>query len=183
MDLPRRRLPHLYVPGRPVFITFCLAGAVPARRFPPSTKPLSAGKAFVYMDLALERRRDGPLWLGRAEIADLVVESLKTGVQLGHYLLHAYVVMPNHVHVLLTPLVEVSRIMQSMKGFTSRMANRLLGRTGETFWQGESYDHLVRDREQFDKIVRYIHLNPVRAGLVVEAEDYRWSSAAGSVSG
>ena len=85
--------------------------------------------------------------------------------------------MANHVHVLVTPHVDLSTMMHSLKGFSAREANRLLGRTGEPFWQGESYDHWVRDQREFDRVGRYIENNPVSAGLVLKPEDYRWSSA------
>ena len=67
--------------------------------------------------------------------------------------------------------------MQSLKGVTARDANRILGRTGETFWQAESYDHWVRDEKEWLRIAGYIENNPVKAGMVSLAEDYRWSSA------
>ncbi len=86
--------------------------------------------------------------------------------------------MANHVHALLLPKVSPPRLLQSLKGATARQANLVLGRTGETFWQAESYDHWVRDEGEWDRIVAYIGNNPVKAGLVERAEDYRWSSAA-----
>ncbi len=85
--------------------------------------------------------------------------------------------MSNHVHVLLLPKISPSRLLQSLKGATAREANRSLGRSGETFWQAESYDHWVRDDRERERIARYIENNPVRAGLVARAEDYVWSSA------
>jgi len=91
--------------------------------------------------------------------------------------LHAWVVMSNHVHMLVTPRVAVSTLMQSLKRFTAREANLVLRRTGQVFWQDESYDHLVRDQAEFERIVSYIEMNPVRAGLVALAEEFRWSSA------
>src|ERR1035437_11196056 len=81
------------------------------------------------------------------------------------------------IHVLLLPKVSPSRLLQSLKGATARQANLLLGRTGETVWQAESYDHWVRDESEWDRIANYIEDNPVKAGLVRCAEDYRWSSA------
>jgi hypothetical protein len=78
---------------------------------------------------------------------------------------------------LTTPLVEVSKLTQTLKRFTARSANQLLGLTGQTFWQDDSYDHLVRDDEEFDRIVRYIENNPIKAGLVAQPEDFPWSSA------
>src|SRR5713226_8726531 len=85
--------------------------------------------------------------------------------------------MSNHVHVLLLPKIPPSRLLQSLKGATAREANRMLGRTGETFWQAESYDHWVRDEKERERIVSYIEDNAVKAGLVKRAEDYCWSSA------
>ena len=95
---------------------------------------------------------------------------------LGHYTLHAFVVMPNHVHLLLTPQVDVPKLLRSLKGITAKRANQALGLTG-AFWQEESYDHVVRDGKQFDRIRGYIEENPVRAGLAAVAGEYRWSSA------
>ncbi len=70
-----------------------------------------------------------------------------------------------------------SRFMKSLKGFTAREANRFLGRTGQPFWQAESFDHWVRNSDEHARIQAYIEENPVKAGLVQCAEDYRWSSA------
>ena len=65
----------------------------------------------------------------------------------------------------------------SIKNYSARQANAILGRTGQPFWQDESYDHWVRSPEELEKIVRYIEKNPVAAGLVDRVEDWRWSSA------
>src|SRR5207245_4842921 len=97
--------------------------------------------------------------------------------QMKQFHLHAYVVMANHVHILITPLVDVAKITHSLKRFTARKANDVLGLTGSPFWQDESYDHLVRDQPEFDRIVRYIENNPVKAGLVTDPRDFPWSSA------
>ena len=80
--------------------------------------------------------------------------------------------MPNHVHLLVTPSVPVSRLTHSLKRFTAREANRLLGLTGNPFWQDESYDRLVRDEAELQRITRYIEWNPVRAGLAVRPEEF-----------
>jgi len=93
------------------------------------------------------------------------------------YHLHAYVVMPNHVHMLITPFDALERITHSLKRFTARKANELLGLTGRPFWQEESYDRLVRDTDGFERVVHYIENNPVRAGLVREPQEFLWSSA------
>jgi hypothetical protein len=88
------------------------------------------------------------MYLAQESLAAIVVASLHRGALLGHYELGAYVVMSNHVHVLLLPKISPSRVMQSLKGATAREANRVLGRAGETFWQAESYDHWVRDEKE-----------------------------------
>jgi REP-associated tyrosine transposase len=123
------------------------------------------------------------MFLRQDAVAGLVVESLFKGVALGHYELAAWVVMANHVHVLLLPRVPPSRLLKSLKGYTAREANRLLGTTGELFWQRESYDHWVRDEAEWNKIAAYIENNPVRAGLVTRADQFPWSSANGRWQG
>jgi putative transposase len=172
-----RRLPHWDVVGQPVFVTSRLHGTLPASRVFPPERP-SSGKAFVAMDRILDAARHGPAYLGRPEIAELVVNALFDGeCKFLRYELHAFVVMPNHVHVLVTPSVPSTKWLGPLKGFTAHAANRLLGVTGRHFWQDESYDHLVRDGREFERIRRYIEWNPVKAGLVDAVEKFRWSSA------
>jgi len=117
------------------------------------------------------------MYLRQPAIAQLVVESIRKGEQLGHYELYAFVVMANHLHILVHPLVDPSRLLKSLKGATAREANKLLRRTGEPFWQKESYDHWVRDQAEFERIRVYIEKNPVNAGLVKLRKQYPWSSA------
>jgi len=85
--------------------------------------------------------------------------------------------MPNHVHILIYPEAALSRITKSIKNYSARQANGILGRAGEPFWQHESYDHWVRDSAELEEIVRYIEHNPVAAGLVDCVNAWRWSSA------
>jgi putative DNA methylase len=114
----------------------------------------------------------------------MTVEAIQYNANLlGHYALHAFVVMPNHVHLLVTPVVALPKLTKSLKGITAKRANAMLALTGSSFWQEESYDHLVRHAGEFDKIWNYIKGNPVRAGLVREASDYRWSSAGWATGG
>jgi len=127
------------------------------------------------MDRILDQARSGPLYLRNPEVAQLLVDAMI--YRQGHLQLHAYVIMANHVHVLITPRVEVSQLMHSLKRYTARKANQILGLTGHPFWQEESYDHLVRDEMEFRRIADYIELNPVKAGLVTAREEFPWSSA------
>ena len=173
-----RRLPHWDVIGQPLFVTFRLHGSLPDRRIFPPERMATSGKAFVAMDRLLDGGNNGPLFLGRPEIAERVVAALRHGdTQLHRYQLHAFVVMPNHVHILVTPSVVATRWLGPLKGFTSYQANKLLGTHGTAFWQDESYDHLVRNRDEFYRIRQYIEDNPIRAGLAATAEEFPWSSA------
>jgi putative transposase len=176
MTMHRRRLPHHYPEGIPLFLTWHLHGSLPALLLPPPG-PLVSGQAFVWLDRQLDAPRGGPTYLRQPDIAQIVVDSIHKGAGLGHYELGAYVVMANHVHLLIRPLIAPDRLLKSLKGATARAANRLLGRTGEPFWQKESYDHCVRNRIEFEKIRMYIETNPVKAGLVRNPEDYPWSSS------
>jgi len=144
---------------------------------------VSSGQAFAAMDRLLDEARAGPFYLHQPALADMVVEAIQyNAAVLGHYRLWAYVVMPNHVHLLLTPITPLPKITKSLKGITAKRANLLLALTGHPFWQEESYDHLVRHQGEFEKIRSYIETNPVRAGLAVNASEYRWSSAGQLVS-
>jgi type I restriction enzyme R subunit/putative DNA methylase len=81
-----------------------------------------------------------------------------------------------HVHLLILPLVSVALLMRWLKGSTARNANRILGRTGQPFWQDESFDHYLRNSSQIERTITYIEENPVSAGLVSSADQWPWSS-------
>jgi REP element-mobilizing transposase RayT len=177
MPFYRRRLPHIYETEQPLFLTWCLRGSLPSHRVFPKDA-LNSGRAFGALDRLLDDARGGPFYLRQPVIADMVVSAIQHNAAiLGQYVLHAFVVMPNHVHLLATPAVAVPKLMKSLKGITAKRANAMLALTGSSFWQEESYDHLVRHEREFEKIRNYIEENPVRAGLVREASEYRWSSA------
>ena len=140
----------------------------------------TGGEEFKRADERLDRATTGPLWLKDPRIAACVVEKLiEVADRLHYYDLHAYAVMANHVHLLITPKVKVRKLMNGLKGVTARAANEILSRKGKHFWQDESFDHWVRSGAEFMKIKSYIERNPVAAGLVVRPEDWRWSSAYG----
>src|SRR5438046_494373 len=75
---------------------------------------------------------------------------------------------------ILLPQAPVSVIMRWLKGSTARKANQRLGRTGQPFWQDESWDHYVRSARQLDRLTAYVEQNPVSAGLVESMELWRW---------
>jgi putative transposase len=112
----------------------------------------------------------------RVESADLLIEVFVGYRQQGKYLLHEFVIMPDHFHALITPAPELSleRAVQLIKGgFSFRLQSNL------PVWQGSFTNHRIRDGEDFEQHREYIRMNPVRAGLTRRAEDYRHSSATG----
>jgi REP element-mobilizing transposase RayT len=110
---------------------------------------------------------------------EAIVEILLRGTKLGDYQLGAYVVMPDRVDLLLLPFISPSRLLKALRGQTARQANRLLGRTGQPFWQPESGHRWVRDERERQRIAAGIESQPVKAGLAAQAGDYPWSSASG----
>jgi len=130
------------------------------------------------MDAELDKGSTGPLWLRDPKIASLVEDTIFRGDELKQYQLDAYVVMPNHVHALLWPWITMDRVTGGIKGVSARNANATLGRTGQHFWEDESFDHWVRSGRELERIRTYIERNPVTAGLVERPEDWPWSSAA-----
>ena len=92
------------------------------------------------------------------------------------YLLHEFVLMPNHFHILITPIVTLERALQLIKGGFSFRAKKEVGFTGE-IWEKSFYDRRVRDWEEYCAFRRYIHLNPVKKGLASAPEEYPYSSA------
>ena len=172
-----RHLPHLYDTERPVFLTWRLYDSLPPHRpFPAAA--LTSGQAFDAMDRLLDETRTGVFYLRQPAVASVIVEAIEYNAgTLGHYTLHAFAVMPNHVHMLVTPAVALPKLTRSLKGITSKRANAMLALTGKRFWQEESYDHQVRNELEFERIRSYIEENPVRAGLVTDASEFQWSSA------
>ena len=170
------RRPHLATPGCTYFVTFCLQATrwsarqrVPAARLsadPDEVARLSepAGAPAVPL-LALPR-------------AARVVEQSLLHFQGERYGLHAWCVMPDHVHALVTPLPRhpLEGILHSWKSFTAHEVNRMLHRSGR-LWQQESFDHLVRSGDAFESFLRHIEANPVAGGLCEDAADWPFSSA------
>jgi REP element-mobilizing transposase RayT len=130
------------------------------------------------LDREVDKAAIGPVWLRDARVARVVADALLYGETGRHYYkLRAWVIMPNHVHVLLRPEAPLPAITRWLKGSTARQANLLLGQTGSAFWQDESFDHRVRDEMELDRIAAYVERNPVSARLAANPQDWPWSSA------
>lgn len=113
--------------------------------------------------------------LKNPEVAQLVLDAYKFYIG-KQYDLWAICIMGNHVHALFKVLPDSDvlwKIMQNIKKYTATQSNKILGLEGK-FWERESYDHILR-KDEFENIVRYIINNPVKAGLVARAEDWKWT--------
>ena len=197
-----RNLPHIQPPGATLFVTFRLVGSIPIsvqrqlqeeaehadRMLTEIVNPeerarrayLEQRRQFGKWDKVLDAATAGPFWLRDPRVAKLVADSLHH-LAGRSYDLDVFCIMPNHVHVVLTPLLKegetyhaLPAIMHSLKRYTARQANLLLGRQGQ-FWQHESYDHVVRDEAELQRIIRYVLNNPVRAELVTQWDEWPWT--------
>ena len=127
--------------------------------------------------------------LEQPALAEIVMAALRH-FDGDRYELFAFVVMPSHFHWVFRPLVRWveslgadadtrtprERIMHSVKRFAANQCNQFLGQTGR-FWQGESYDHWVRDEDELERIIDYVELNPVKGRIARGRESYEYSSA------
>ncbi|HEX7576767.1 MAG TPA: transposase [Verrucomicrobiae bacterium] len=191
-------LPHLKKEGASYFVTFRLAGTLPKEvllRFKAEREAIVAQaeaarrpltwheqeELFRWYSMRVDNYLDAghdDCWLERPEVAGLVAGAIQFHAN-KRFDLHAGVVMPNHVHAVLHPRPDwtLSEILKSWKGYSAREANRVLKRTGITFWQVESFDHVVRNDDDLHRCCHYTTMNPVNAGLCERPEDWKWSSA------
>jgi len=170
-----RGLPHLDAPGIVQAITFRLADSLP---YDVIAARLGEG------DAAHRRRISDALDAGygacilrEPTFAGIVERALLYGAG-QRYELIAWVVMPNHVHVLISPAANgaLATIVQAWKSSTAKVINRERGGDG-TVWQRDYFDRFVRDDRHLAAAIAYVEENPVKAGLAVSAADWRFSSA------
>lgn len=150
---------------------------------------------FGKFDEILDKATSGPCWLKDERILKVVADAIRLHDKKEYDWL-AYCIMPNHVHLVFTVRHDfissmraearatnttsryiMTDILRLIKGATAKEANKILNRTG-AFWQHESYDRVVRDEKELNRIIWYTINNPVRAGLVKNAEDWKWSYSA-----
>ena len=191
-------LPHWTSEGATYTVTFRLGDSLPrsvleawiaerqniVRTAEQMGRPLSEHEIQRLHDLHSERVEayldagHGVCWLRRQEIAQLVVDALRF-FDGQRYRMHAWCIMPNHVHTIFEPIPghALPSILHSLKSFTAKVANRVLGKTGE-FWQEEYYDHLIREGKDYMHAMRYLLDNPIKAGL--ENWPWVWSCGCGT---
>lgn len=133
---------------------------------PASIKHLQASY-FKKFDSLLDKPFNEPYWLKQDAVADIVTKSLHFNTN-KEYKLEAFCIMSNHVHLVITTLetsIPLYAILQKHKRFTAWQANKVLKRSG-SFWQNESYNHVIRNDKEWHKVICYIIDNPVKAGQV-----------------
>ena len=185
LDIRERNLPHWQQEGTTYFVTFRLADSLPKKKLEQwinereawlktHNEPYSQDELEEYAQLFNERINnwmdagEGSCILAEPHNAKIVADAL-AHFNRDRYDLGEWVVMPNHVHVLITPHKKHSLedILQSWKSFTAHEINKQTGSSGQV-WQHESYDHIVRTPEQLYHFEQYIHDNPSKAGIKVE---------------
>ncbi len=177
-------LPHWRQEAVTYFVTFRLADSLPPSklqlwmreredwlgRHPPPHDPQTRRDYYDRFVARFQRWLDagyGRCILAEPAIRKIVADAIPF-FQGQRYLLREWVVMPNHVHTVVTPIPghELSTIMHSWKSYTANKINRRLGTSGAV-WQKESFDHIVRGPDQLERIGRYIRANP--AGLPADS--------------
>ncbi len=182
----RRNLPHYYQPNSTYFITFRIKDSIPLDKL-----LLINNK---YEDIRLKNITDSgkinqnyfieyddllhncnlQLYLHNTNLAEIVKHEIHKNDN-KDYKLICYSIMPNHVHLvfhLLENSKGISTIMHSIKRVSAYRINKYLGKNGN-FWQSESYDHIVRDNDELNKIIEYTLMNPVKAGIVDDWKDFK----------
>ncbi len=175
----RGYLPHYDEPGLFQLLTFRLHDSLPAIKIAELKNPrlrLTDGQRRE----ALERYLDaghGACYLRDPRVARLAQETL-LHFDGERYRLLAWVVMPNHLHVLAQFLAgcPLPKVVHSWKSYIANQGNKLLRRSGR-FWQREYFDRFIRNERHYRNAVQYVESNPVRAGLAGRPELWPYSSA------
>ena len=187
--MPYRRvtLPHVDAPTVPQFVTVRLVDSLPNQVIAELAQAVVSGSESTQRARGAQHRIEelcdaglGSCWLGRPDVASIVQRGLEEQLPPGIDL-HEWVVMPNHLHFLVT-FGESHRIVDVLREFksrTARDANRAIGRTGP-FWMAGFFDRYIRDQRHFDVVRDYIRMNPVKAGLCASPDDWRWRSGGNS---
>ncbi|MFO7447740.1 MAG: transposase [Ignavibacteriaceae bacterium] len=181
----RRNLPHLYSEEGTYFITYRLKDSLPLEFLKQIHQELFSRKdklgpkekkIFKKYDGILDSGCYGNKYLNIPEIAKINQDILHTYDDKEYFLI-CYCIMPNHIHLVFNLLKNnsgISKIMQLIKGNSAIKSNSILNKNG-TFWQDESFDRLVRDEKELYNIIEYVINNPVKAGLVENWQDWKYT--------
>ena len=128
--------------------------------------------------VTFRRHADAGIDLTARDVAPIIIGALHHFDD-DRYWLYDYTVMPDHVHVILKPVVRdggaelLWRILQSLKAWTARRINETTGRSGPV-WQHESYDHIIRNQADYEGKAGYIFQNPCAKGLISDPAEWPW---------
>ena len=176
----RGYLPHYESSYVIQMVTFRLADSLPrhvAERLTEEADTVEGNAAYRKRIEAWLDAGHGECLLKHPEAAEIVENSLRF-FDSGRYELHAWVIMPNHVHVLVRMLGShtLGDAIRGWKSFTARKINALLGHEG-SIWQEDYWDRYIRNERHYEQAVAYIHENPIKAGLSACIEDWSFCSA------
>ncbi|MBK7106383.1 MAG: transposase [Ignavibacteriae bacterium] len=185
----RRNLPHFYRPNSTYFVTFRVKNSIPLDvLLQLNTKfnevKLNAAANNIYeinneyffeYDNLIHKYELG-YYLNNFDLANVVKFEIHK-FDKKEFKLICYSIMPNHVHLifhLLENARNVGKIMQTLKRIAAFRMNCILNKTG-SFWQSESYDHIVRNPDELEKLIEYVLMNPVKAGIVEDWRDFEYN--------
>ena len=181
-----RNLPHFDGVGVTQFVTFRLWDSIPQEVIRQIEDELKDEKGNV--DRIRSQRKEayldrgaGSCLLRETECAEIVRDSILF-LNGGWYELMAWVIMPNHVHLLVRfeEGQSLSKALHSLKSYTGHELKKLHPEMSH-IWQDESFDRYMRNEEHYWKTYQYIHQNPVKAKICQVPEDFQWSSAFGKL--
>ncbi len=165
-----KRLPHCDAYGVSQMVTFGLIDSHPKKTLSILSKDMEGVEKLLDQGA-------GRCILRKTNLAHVVANSILHFHEI-RYWVHAWVVMPNHVHVLLTlrPEITLWKAIHSWKSYSAHKINKTLGQSGAV-WHADYFDRYIRNEEHFSSALNYIEENPVKAGLCATAADWRFSSA------
>lgn len=174
----RKSLPHIHPENAVFFITYRVAGTIPKHILDNYILEKEKHESFVdYFNIVDDYldKQDGNLT--KPELAEVIAESLLF-YNNKYYSLISFCIMSNHVHFIINtnnyPYKNLFLILKSIKGFSANRINRILNRNGR-FWQQESYDHVIKSRNELANTISYTINNPVKAGLVRKWTDWKFT--------
>lgn len=161
-DYYKRKLPHISIENHYIFITFRTYDSVDEYVKKLNSSQLNNKQKQYKIDKYLDLSNHGAYFYGDITqcMKNILLKNNNT-----LYRLEAFCIMPNHIHLMILPLDSLSNIVKYIKGTSANQINKLLNRNG-TFWQREYYDKIVRDEMMYEKVLKYILNNPIKANLV-----------------
>jgi len=192
-----RNLPHYQPPGQIFFVTWSLRDAMPKQKrillqdeFYEKKKNITDKLLldienriyFKKMDELLHENKRGNHYLKDRRLSEIVANSIKFWDNKRMELI-SYCIMSNHVHLVLKmyyknengEILYLRNVLESIKKYSAKECNKIIGKAGNKFWEYESYDRLVRDTSELYRIIKYVLDNPVKAGLCENKSDWEFS--------